>query len=204
MPRETDRVTAHWTTRWLRSAFLQVAILPGVWASSTFAQGSCIPDAPLNVRVGVGTGGSFFQPADVTVDCGETVCFVWDANGHTSTADSGAWDSGGQAAGFTFGVTFNSPAANVPYHCDFHGAAGGIGMSGVIHVRNNCGNPSTPTRTRTPRPTRTPTATATSTRIPGPTSAPFERSSSSLALLAVSISICALALPRLRRIERRR
>jgi plastocyanin len=73
-----------------------------------------------------------FVPATTTINVGDTV--VWTNNGdspHTSTSDSGAWDSGSMDPGQTFSQTFNS-AGTFPYHCNFHQS---LGMVGTIVVQ---------------------------------------------------------------------
>lgn len=83
----------------------------------------------------------FFSPSSVTIPAGATV--RWSNNGpsaHTSTADSGAWNSGsigppsgggaygGGGAPGTFARAF-ATAGTFTYHCNFHPA-----MTGTIVV----------------------------------------------------------------------
>jgi LPXTG-motif cell wall-anchored protein len=75
-----------------------------------------------------------YSPKNLTVAPGDTV--TWTNNGstqHTVTADSGDFNSGPLNPGQSFSHTFTT-AGTVPYHCLFHGSAGGIGMAGVITV----------------------------------------------------------------------
>jgi plastocyanin len=85
-----------------------------------------------------------FTPATLTVPAGTAV--TWTNNGgfHNVTADdssfrcsNGCDDSGGKgdpsSAPWSFSRTFNTPGV-VHFHCQIHGAAGGIGMSGTITV----------------------------------------------------------------------
>lgn len=67
-----------------------------------------------------------FSPAVDTIKVGTTV--QWVNNGpseHSTTSDSGIWDSGGLTppsmggSGGTFQMTFNT-AGSFPYHCTFH------------------------------------------------------------------------------------
>jgi plastocyanin len=76
-----------------------------------------------------------FDPQNISVAVGDTVHWLWDdAQPHSTTSDSGIWDSGVHTgAGFIFDHTFTSPGA-FPYHCAIHGAAGGMGMSGTVAV----------------------------------------------------------------------
>jgi plastocyanin len=78
----------------------------------------------------------FFDAEAVHVPVGTTV--QWKNTGrnpHTVTADDGSKDSGNLGPGQSFSITF--PGAGVfAYFCRYHGAAGGIGMAGVILVGN--------------------------------------------------------------------
>lgn len=95
-------------------------------------------DTDINIEVkdnvDVSLENTRFEPASVTVDAGTTV--VWTNNDeiqHTVTADNGTFDSGTLATGETFSYTFNEPGV-YPYHCQFHGVAGGTGMVGLVTV----------------------------------------------------------------------
>jgi plastocyanin len=77
---------------------------------------------------------SRFASREITVPVGTTV--VWEHRGsiaHTVTGDDRSFDSGTVRSGSTFKHTFDEPG-RYPYFCEFHGAAGGIGMSGVVIV----------------------------------------------------------------------
>ena len=54
-------------------------------------------------------------------------------NPHTVTADDGSFDSGNMETGDEFAWTFDEPGV-YRYFCQYHGAAGGIGMAGIIVV----------------------------------------------------------------------
>lgn len=61
-----------------------------------------------------------FQPAEVTINVGDTV--TWQNTGddpHTATADDEGFDSGRIDAGGTASQTFDS-AGTFEYHCEFH------------------------------------------------------------------------------------
>jgi plastocyanin len=61
-----------------------------------------------------------FSPSNLTVSAGTTVTWTNnDAVAHTSTSNSGAWDSGNIAQGGTFSFTFDS-TGTYPYHCTPH------------------------------------------------------------------------------------
>ncbi|OGG52485.1 hypothetical protein A2851_05045 [Candidatus Kaiserbacteria bacterium RIFCSPHIGHO2_01_FULL_53_29] len=74
-----------------------------------------------------------FSPRTITIAKGSTV--TWTNTGamqHTVTADGGSFDTG-LSPGANFSRTFTT-AGTYPYYCRFHGAPGGVGMSGVITV----------------------------------------------------------------------
>jgi len=71
-----------------------------------------------------------YSPNPLSVSLGTTVTWVNDDNvAHTSTADSGAWDSGTLQTGGRFSVTFQS-AGTVTYFCSIH-----PGMVGSVIVQ---------------------------------------------------------------------
>ena len=67
---------------------------------------------PATVHVDVGGAGTFFDPADVTIQPGDTVEWDWsNAGPHTVTSgangiSSGLFDSGAHSAPYTFSFTF--------------------------------------------------------------------------------------------------
>ena len=72
---------------------------------------------------------AFVQPS-LTVSPGTTVTFVnCDTETHTSTSDSGVWDSGALTPGTQFQRTF-SAAGSFPFHCTPHPS-----MQGTIVVQ---------------------------------------------------------------------
>lgn len=83
----------------------------------------------------VSVGNNVFSPAELTIDVGDTVTWTKAAGGsHNVAADGGAFRSGNvTSAAFSFSHTFVT-AGSFPYHCELHGNAGGIGMSGTITV----------------------------------------------------------------------
>jgi plastocyanin len=75
-----------------------------------------------------------FVPKTLTITAGTTV--TWTNNGgmtHSVTADDGSYDSGNLSPGQSFSHTYTTPGT-YPYYCVFHGAPGGVGMSGTITV----------------------------------------------------------------------
>src|SRR5690349_1381815 len=90
--------------------------------------------APAASTVTIDITDSKYTPATLEIPAGTTV--IWIDNGsfpHTVTADDGAFDSGQLAKGDTFEFTFDT-ATTIAFHCEFHGGAGGVGMSGAITV----------------------------------------------------------------------
>ena len=62
-----------------------------------------------------------FSPATVTITAGDSVTWTNNTSStpHTSTSDTGAWDSGTIDGGASFTHTF-STAGTFAYHCNFH------------------------------------------------------------------------------------
>ncbi len=93
--------------------------------------------------IDVSISNFFFDPSAITIKVGDTV--RWTHNGsvaHTTTSDNGPgaiWDSNDQTGpsgmrpGDVFEFTFTEEG-NFAFFCRFHGASGGIGMSGTINV----------------------------------------------------------------------
>jgi plastocyanin len=85
----------------------------------------------------VNIGDNFFQPVGgtqggaVTIKAGQTV--LWKNTGtvpHTSTSDTGVWNSGNLAAATGTYIRTFSAAGTFPYHCTIHGVA----MAGTVVV----------------------------------------------------------------------
>ncbi|MFN8472841.1 MAG: cupredoxin domain-containing protein [Anaerolineae bacterium] len=110
----------------------------------------------LSGTVDVSIQNFAFNPATITVCQGATVRWTnMDAAPHTTTSDTGVWDSGILTTGQTFSFTFNT-LGDFPYHCNVHPT-----MHGLVHVVA----PGTGTATVTP--TETATGTVTGTVTPG-------------------------------------
>ena len=68
----------------------------------------------------VNIGDFFFSPAAVTINVNDQVRWTWIGSiGHTTTSDTGLWDSGINGNGATFVNTF-AAAGRFPYHCTVH------------------------------------------------------------------------------------
>lgn len=132
-----------------------------------------------------------FAPKTVTISVGTTV--NWPNPGaapHTTTSDTGLWDSGQKAPGESYSFTFDQ-AGTFPYYCTLHGARGGIGMAGTIIVTAPQAPPA-PTATKAPAapaPTATrapaaPAPTRASPAAPTATTAPAAAPAAPAALAA--------------------
>lgn len=77
-----------------------------------------------------------FVPQEDTVLVGDTV--LWTNNGsfpHTSTSDSGVWNSGTLTTGQSFSFQFTS-AGSYPYHCSIHPSM----TANIIALSTTCGD----------------------------------------------------------------
>jgi len=96
-----------WLTRW---------VLVGLVAC---AFGSSPPVLASNVT-NVSIGDFFFSPTAVTINVNDQVKWTWIGSvGHTSTSNTGLWDSGVKGNGSTFVTTF-AASGSFPYHCTVH------------------------------------------------------------------------------------
>src|SRR6266550_3839131 len=130
-----------------------------VWAAALVI--SCgllaLPLIALAATSSVNIQGSAFVPPTTTVRVGDTVSWTnRDAFSHTSTSDTGAWNSDVIRAGSSFSFTFRA-AGTFTYHCAIH-----TFMHGTIVVQ----------AVTTPQPTAPPTAPPTPVRTVPPTIAP--------------------------------
>src|SRR6266481_9312788 len=81
---------------------------------------SSLPLARAVNVTNVDIGDFFFSPSAVTINVNDQVKWTWiDANVHTTTSNTGLWDSGVKGNGSTFVTTF-AAAGTFPYHCSVH------------------------------------------------------------------------------------
>jgi plastocyanin len=127
---------------------------------------SATPTATLPASPAVRIVELAFQPADWTINVGDTVTWTNDGAVTHTTTSSSVWSSGPLAPSQTFSWTFSSPGV-YPYLCSIHPS-----MQGTVTVLG--GELPTPTITSTPTSTSLPTAkpTSTSTRTVTPTPIP--------------------------------
>ena len=70
-----------------------------------------------------------FSPNTATISVNDTVTWTWVGSPHSSTSDTGVWDSGVFGTGHTFTRAFTS-AGSFPFHCSVHPF-----MTGTITVQ---------------------------------------------------------------------
>jgi plastocyanin len=123
---------------WMRltlAAWL-VAFGLGAWTYQTLNGGSAVPSPPAssgsNARITVKNFS--FDPAELTVPAGTEVEWTDESGRHTVHADDDSFRSEILTAGGTFRHRFDRPGV-YRYFCEFHGAAGGHDMAGVVNVR---------------------------------------------------------------------
>ena len=71
-----------------------------------------------------------FSPNTVNINVNDSVIWTWVGSPHTTTSDTGLWDSGVFGTGHTFSRTFSS-AGSFPFHCTVHPF-----MTGTITVQS--------------------------------------------------------------------
>ena len=115
----------------MRHTFLVLALALGI-------AGCGNDDSPTEPTTGTGTAvsmtgsgaGGRFAPATLTTTVGSTV--VWtntDNEAHTTTSNTGLWNSNNVAANGTFSFQFTT-AGTFPYRCTLH-----ANMTGTIIVQ---------------------------------------------------------------------
>src|SRR5256885_5802131 len=73
-----------------------------------------------------------FSPRAVTIEVNDQVRWAWTGNApHSTTSDTGLWNSGVNDKGSTFTNTF-SAAGSFPYHCTVHAS-----MTASVTVQGN-------------------------------------------------------------------
>jgi plastocyanin len=122
--------TASLRPAWWPVLLLVGAATVGAWLSVGTGTAAQQKAAPVTVAIQVLS----FVPQDITVPVGTRVAWVNDGGRHQIVADDGAFQSQPlTAAQQRFVYQFRRPGV-FPYHCFFHGGAGGKGMSGVVTV----------------------------------------------------------------------
>jgi plastocyanin len=166
--------------------------------SFLIAQGGSTPAQAAAVTINIGdnwysnsTTNNCGSPCVTNIAAGDTVHWVWlaaDTHNHSTTSNTGLWDSGEHPDPFSFDMTF-SDAGTFSYHCTVHSTmrgtivvGGGAPTSTPTDTQIN--TPSTPTATNTPGPSATPTntGTPTMTNTPGPSPTPTDTASPTLTI----------------------
>ena len=117
------------------AAVLLLALVAWGCSSNSSNPYASNPTGPGSIPKNTSTivmAGSAFSPAIDTVAVGTTV--TWknnDGYAHTSTSNTGVWDTGNIAGGASATTTFNT-AGTYPYHCTYHVS---MGMVGTIVVK---------------------------------------------------------------------
>ena len=120
-------------------AVISFAMVAGIAEAKTGKTSSRAKSATLSSRaaaekVVVKISSFKFEPKILTVAPGTTVQWVNEGGRHTVEADNGSFKSDTLQTGGTFEHTFDKPGS-YPYHCTFHGEAGGKDMAGKIVVK---------------------------------------------------------------------
>src|SRR5436190_787629 len=84
----------------------------------------------LGVNANISIVNFAFSPSTANIGLNDTVTWTWVGSPHTTTSDTGLWDSGVFGAGHTFSRTFTS-AGTFPFHCTVHPF-----MTGSINVQS--------------------------------------------------------------------
>jgi plastocyanin len=137
--------TARWTLRRLFGQQVAFASLEADGPPDVVFTAISGPDPTARNTVLVGAEGNQFSPAELTIEVGDTVNWLWPpgSEGHNVVPDDA--DSpppSGAPAGYP---KFHSFRFELPgiyhYHCTVHGAADGVGMSGTVTVVPPCVTP---------------------------------------------------------------
>jgi plastocyanin len=116
------------TTRFLLPASALGLLFVAAACTSETEPGTGCNDAGAAAAV-TATGSSTFNPAAVTVQAGETVCWQNDGvEAHTVTSNDGTTFGVTLGTRTTYQHTFAAPGT-YPYHCEFHS-----NMTGTVTV----------------------------------------------------------------------
>ena len=121
---------------WMRCelALWWAVLFLGLATYSVWYSGSRVKPAAAGPAKTMVTVSNFsFDPKELHVPSGATVEWVDQGGRHTVEADGGAFKSPILVSGDHFDFVFNQPGT-YPYHCSFHGAAGGHDMAGSVIV----------------------------------------------------------------------
>jgi len=144
------------------------------WAAALVISGGllALPLVALAATSSVNIQNSAFAPSTITVRAGDTVTWTnRDAFSHTSTSDTGAWDSHVVTAGTSFSFMFAS-AGTFAYHCAIHSFMHGTIVVQAVSTPTLQPTPPPPTAPPTPVRTAPPATSVTAPPTLGPTDEP--------------------------------
>jgi plastocyanin len=98
-----------------------------------FCVAALLPTSAFAETIVVTVGSNFFDPPEVFILAADVVHWQNVGGTHSTTSDTGLWDSGIMPAPWDFQVQFHI-AGDYPYYCRVHGGPGGIGQAGIVHV----------------------------------------------------------------------
>lgn len=75
-----------------------------------------------------------FSPTSTSANCGDTIRFNWINGTHPVVSETASWTTFTMSSSLTSKDVVLTTAGTYAYYCDFHGGAGGVGMSGSITV----------------------------------------------------------------------
>ena len=90
----------------------------------------CLPLVLSATTANVSIVNFAFSPTSVNINVNDSVKWTWAGSPHSTTSDTGLWESGVQGTGATFTHTFTS-AGSFPFHCSVHPF-----MTGTISVQS--------------------------------------------------------------------
>jgi plastocyanin len=80
--------------------------------------------------------GNTFSPADLTINVADTVRWTNNGGFHDVTADDNSFSSGSPSNAIWVFIHVFDTQGDFRYYCSVHGAPGGVGMAGIIHVES--------------------------------------------------------------------
>ena len=90
----------------------------------------CCPPLALATVANISIVNFAFTPSSVSISVNDSVKWTWAGSPHSTTSDTGLWESGVLGTGATFTHTFPS-AGNFPFHFSVHPF-----MTGTISVQS--------------------------------------------------------------------
>src|SRR6266404_1723637 len=90
----------------------------------------CCPPLALATVANISIVNFAFTPSSVSISVNDSVKWTWAGSPHSTTSDTGLWESGVLGTGATFTHTFAS-TGSFPFHCSVHPF-----MTGTIGVQS--------------------------------------------------------------------